>query len=964
MKYTIAITVNGEKFTLEVPPERTLLELLRNDLHLPGAKFGCGIGECGACTVIMDGRPVNSCLMLAVEADGHEFRTVEGETHGDLLSDLQQAFIDFGATQCGFCTPGMIVAARALLMHNPSPTREEITEAIAGNLCRCTGYAPIMDAIEAVARAAKNGGYKARALPPDTPLIGGGYPRVDAVEKITGTATFVHDMALPGMLHARMLVSPHASARIVRISVEKAKTMPGVRAVLTGRELSHKVGLYMQDKDILARDRVRYQGEPVAAVAAETEAQARAACAAIEVEYEVLKPVMDACESLDNPQTLVHEDLGSYSWMKGVFFPKPGTNIAHHQKIRKGDVDDGFKKADHIIEHEFDCVPVQHMAMETHAAIVQAKPGGNVDIITSAQSPFTVRNLFSHTFGIAHSKIRVRVPYVGGGFGGKAGIHLEPLIYCLSKKAGGRPVKLVCTREEEFHTIPSRQGLHTKIKTGVTRDGKITALDVKYVWDAGAYADYGVNIGRAAAYSGAGPYNVPNCKIDSFVVYTNKVFGTAYRGFGHLEVLWAVERNMDMIARQIGLTPLEIRLRNVLQPGDTTITGELFTDHHGRPDKCLEIAASEIGWAEGRAGWMPPAAGAKKARGIGLALLHKAPAMPTFTSCSAVIKFNEDASVNVLISGVDYGQGTYTALSQIAAEELKIPFEKVKVSWECDTDYTPYDWQTVASRFTVMGGNAVIEAARDCLRQFRRVASEVLRVPEDALICENSRVHVKGHPEQGIDYTKLVLGYVYPNGNSIGGPVIGRGRYIAQGLTNLDPETGQGLPALDWTYGAHAIEIEVDLETGEIVVPRMVSAFDAGRVINEQQCQCQAVGGIVQGLGSALCEKFVFSGDGRFLNANLKDYKVPTAHDIPPSIAVRFVETPFPGGPHGARGIAEHPMVSVPSAVGNALADATGVEVFSIPLDPESVFWALRRQLESQGVEKEDATSIPAGSKR
>ncbi|AXA37153.1 MAG: xanthine dehydrogenase family protein molybdopterin-binding subunit [Candidatus Hydrogenedentota bacterium] len=943
MNREITLTINGEKATLSVPPHRTLLELIRGELHLTGTKLGCGIGECGACTVIMNGEPVNSCLVLAAEADGAEIWTIESEAQGDTLSDLQQAFVDFGATQCGFCTPGMIMSARALLERNPSPTREEIAEAIAGNLCRCTGYEPIIEAIDAVARERRSGGYKPRtpALKPGE-YVGSGTPRVDAFEKVAGSAIYVHDMVLPGMLYARIKTSPYAAARIKAIHTEKAAAMPGVKVILTGKDLPPvKVGLYLQDKDILVREVVRFQGEPVVAVAAETEDIARAACDAIEVEYEPLEPVMDVEKAFEERERLVHPDLGSYSYMKGVFFPQPGTNIAHHQKIRKGNIDDGFAHADVVTEYEFWNPPVQHVAMETHTSIVQAKPEGKVDIISSAQSPYAVRNLFAHAFGIPHANIRVRVPYVGGGFGGKAGIHLEPLLYCLSKAAKGRPVKLTCTREEEFNTMPSRQGLKSVVKTGVTRDGKIVALKVRYLWDAGAYADYGVNIGRAAAYSGAGPYHIPNCWIDSFVVYTNKVFGTAYRGFGHLEVLWAIERNMDLVAKQLGMDPFEFRMKNVLRVGDTTITGEKITHHHGRPDKCLEIVAREIGWENRHQ--QPKQVAPNKLRGFGLALLHKAPAMPTFTSCSAIIKFNEDGSVNVLVSGVDYGQGTYTALAQIAADELKIPIEKVRISWDCDTDYTPYDWQTVASRFTVMGGNAVIQAARDCLNQMKNIASQVLRVPPDQLECADEKVYFRGNPDMAIPYRQLAIGYVYPNGNAIGGPVIGHGRYIAVGLTNLDPETGQGLPALDWTYGAHAAEIEVDIETGEIEVLRLISAFDAGKVINEQQCKSQIVGGVVQGLGSAMSEKFIFNEHGQFRNATFTDYKIPTARDIPREMKSFLVETPDAQGPYGARGIAEHPMVSIPSVIGNAIADATGVEMFEFPFLPETVYLALKR---------------------
>ncbi|MCK5800127.1 MAG: molybdopterin-dependent oxidoreductase, partial [Deltaproteobacteria bacterium] len=509
--------------------------------------------------------------------------------------------------------------------------------------------------------------------------------------------------------------------------------------------------------------------------------------------------------------------------------------------------------------------------------------------------------------------------------------------------AGGRPVKLTATREEAFNTLPSRQGLKSHIKTGVKEDGTITALEITYLWDAGAYADYGVNIGRAAAYAGAGPYHIPHCKIDSKVVYTNKVFGTAYRGFGHLEVLWGVERNLDLIAKDLGIDPVTIRQKNLLRIGDHTITGELFTEGHGRPDECLRLVKEAIDYAPQTAPKTPVKPHSGKLRAKGVAMLHKAPAMPTFTSCSATIKFNGDATITILISGVDYGQGTYTAVAQIAADELGIPVEKVKVPWDTDTDFSPYDWQTVASRFAVMGGNATIAAARDALAQIKDVAGQALGAPPELIDTGDSQAWVHGRREEtAIPYEKLVLGYVFPDGHAVGGPIIGRGRYIASGLTNLDPETGQGRPALNWTYGAHGIEIEVDTDTGAIRVIQIASAFDVGKVLNAQQIREQVIGGVIQGLGSAVSEKFIFDG-GRMLNASFVDYKLPTSKDLPLKMKQFFVETPHPQGPYGARGVAEHPMLSVPSALGNALAYATGVELFELPLDPERVYLALAK---------------------
>jgi len=443
-------------------------------------------------------------------------------------------------------------------------------------------------------------------------------------------------MVLPRMLHARLKLSPHASARIVAIDTEKARKLPGVRAVLTGADLPYKLGLYMVDKDILARDRVRHQGEAVAAVAADTVEQAEAAVRAIEVTYEPLPAVLDVHASLASGAPQVHPDLASYSWMKGVFFPVPGNNTAHHQKIRKGDVERGFAEADRVFTFEFRnrrCSTCPWRRTPPSPRLCRA---ASRDHHLGAVPLHRALALLPHFQGAARARCACACHNVGGGFGGKAGIHLEPLVYCLSKAAGGRPVKIIATREEEFNTLPSRQGLTSRIKTGVKKDGRLTALEIEFLWDAGAYADYGVNIGRAAAYAGAGPYVVPNCKLDSKVVYTNKVYGTAYRGFGHLEALWGIERNLDLIARALGVDPYEIRRKNLLRPGETTITGELFTQGHGRPDECLRLVKEAIGYdAKGRA-LKPVKPGSGKVRAKGLAMLHKAPAMPTYTSCSVV----------------------------------------------------------------------------------------------------------------------------------------------------------------------------------------------------------------------------------------------------------------------------------------------------------------------------------------
>ena len=774
--------------------------------------------------------------------------------------------------------------------------------------------------------------------------VGKRVPRVDGIEKVTGEAEYVQDMKLPGMLYGKLKTSIYAHATIKSIDISKAQALPGVKAIITGKEAYHKLGLYMVDRPILAVDKVRYYGEAVAAVAAVDIETAENAVNLIEVEYEPLPVVQDVEEAFKEGATLVHDHIEEYKWIENVYFPEPGTNIANHFKLRKGNTYEGFQKADLILENKFYQPQVLHVPLETHAVIAKWGSGDRIKIWSSAQSPFAVRDLFSVALGIPKQKIEVTIPYVGGGFGGKAGIHLEPLVGLLSKAANGRPVKLVATREEEVSTLPCRQGLVAKIKTGVTKEGKIVAEQIEYLWDAGAYADYGVNIGRASGYSGAGPYEIDNVKLDSYTIYTNHIFGTAYRGFGHAEFFWAIERQRELLAKALNMDSYEFRMKNLLKPNSKTITGEVVNENTGRVDKCLQIVAEKIEYNKTKTEEEKVReASTGKYRGKGIAVLHKAPAMPSFSATSAIIQMNEDGSVRLNVSGIDYGQGTYTALAQMAAEKLKLPIEKVKVVHESSTEAGPYDWQTVASRMLILAGNAVLDGCEDLLNQIMDISSIVLRAAKHELALGEGYVYVKQHPEERVTFEKLAIGYVYENGNSIGGPLIGRGKSIAQGLTFLDKETGQGRPGLDWTYGAHGVEIEVNVNTGEIEVLKIVSSFDVGHVVNEMLIKGQAVGGIMQGIGTALSETLLYNNEGKLLTRNFVDYKILTMQDLPKNIEVYFVETPQLDGPFGARGCAEHPMISITSAIGNALAAATGVELFEVPLNADRVYRALHK---------------------
>jgi len=773
-------------------------------------------------------------------------------------------------------------------------------------------------------------------------VVGTDVPRVEAVEKLTGDALYTGDLVLPGMLHAKVKQSPHARARILRIDTSRAEALPGVHAVLTGHELDYKLGLYVVDKDILAKDVVRHFGEAVAAVAAETLEIARAAVDLIEVEYEVLTPVLDPMEAIQDGAPLVHPDLGDYACVEAAFSPQPGTNVAHVQRVRKGDLEQGFAEAEWVVEREYTNPSVQHVPLETHVAVVQWKAGDQVTIWTSAQSPFTVRNLFCTAMRLPLNQVRVVVPHVGGGFGGKAGIHLEPLAACLSRKAGGRPVRLKATREEEFSLLPCRSALTYRIRTGVRADGTITAQQMTMYWDAGAYADYAVNVTRASGYSASGPYEIPHAQVDAYTIYTNKPYGTAYRGFGHVEFFWGLERHMELVAHAIGMDPLEFRRRNLLRPGSLTMTGERITEHTGDPRACLDSVAEAIGYGALTAEEAEHERATGRRIGKGVATLHKAPAMPSFTATAAVVKMNSDGTVVVNLALMEIGQGCNTAIAQIAAERLRFPVERVKVAVERDTDKDPYDWQTVASKGLILSGNATLLACDDLLRQAYEVAAQALRANVADLDHDADRVFVKHRPEASVTFPELSIGYAFPDGNGIGGPLVGVGRYIAQGLTNLDKETGQGLPALDWTYGAHGVVVDVDPDTGEFDVLAISSAYDVGRVVNPGLVRGQAIGGMVQGLGTALCEGYIYDEQGRLLNPSFTDNKIPTARDLPARIDTAVVETAQLDGPYGARGVGEHPMISVAPAIGNAIQQATGAELLHMPMRFEDVWRALR----------------------
>ncbi|MGC9469239.1 MAG: xanthine dehydrogenase family protein molybdopterin-binding subunit [Anaerolineae bacterium] len=766
--------------------------------------------------------------------------------------------------------------------------------------------------------------------------VGKSVPRVDAYEKVTGSAKYVDDMAFgPGLLYGKIVHSPIAHGLIKRIDASEALALPGVKAVVTGQDNPTSLGLYLKDRFIFAYDRVRYVGESVAGVVAISEEIAERAAELVHVEYEELPPVFDPYEGAKPDAPLLHPDLGDYEVVNFIF-PEPGTNISEHFKLRKGNIEEAWPQCAAIIEGTYRLPQIQHAPIETHVAVARWDPSDEITLWAASQSPFAQRDLLAQSLGIPHGNIRVISPYVGGGFGGKAGISIEANVVLMAKAVRGRPVKVRMTREEEFVATNVRQSLVGRFKIGCDSAGNLLAMEVAYYFGGGAYNDYGVNIARAAGYSCTGPYDVPNVKGDSYCVYTNHPIGSAMRGFGMPEIHWAIEQIMDELAAEIGMDAAEFRLRNCVRTGDTILTG--MTMPQVDLPACIDKVTAAVDWDKPVA----PSAPNKK-RGKGIAIMWKAPAMPPNPGSSAIVRFNEDATVNVYVGAQELGQGAFTVAAQMAAEALGVPYEWVRVSANpVDTKYSPYEWQTVASRITWSMGNAVRTAALEARQQILDTVAQYWDEDPDDLDIKNGVV-VSYRSEREQPLQNMVI-YGLPNENFEGwqgGPVVGKGKFMPTYVTGLDPETGQGTRAVvHYTVGAQAVELEVDTDTGQIEIIRIASAYDVGKAINPDLVMTQIEGGAVHGMSSAF-EALRFDHKGRPINGSFVDYKIATAVDAPKVIHGDIVETPLEDGPWGARGVGEHVMVQTAPAIANALYQATGIRFSDLPLSSEKVFLAM-----------------------
>jgi len=753
--------------------------------------------------------------------------------------------------------------------------------------------------------------------------IGADVPREDGREKSTGAARYATDFYPEDALHVRIVRSRRPHARIRSIRTENARRAAGVETIVTGRDYPDFYwGTFIRDQTLFAVDKVRYVGQPVAALAGGDGDALAEAGDLIEIEYEDLPAVFNAPDALSAGAPILHEDLGSYERVPGIVFPSPGTNVCNHFKLRKGNVEEGFDRADFVFEDAYRIPMVQHCPMEPHACVARFETGGKLTLHTSTQGPHLVRKQVAEALRLDPSQVRVVAPYCGGGFGGKISAVAEVLSASVALKLPGRPVRLIFDREEEFGSSFVRQEFYAEYKTGVMKDGVIMARRAKLIWDAGAYGDYEASVARTAGANAAGPYRIPNVWIDSYCVYTNKPVAGAFRGFGVSEVCFAYEQQLDRIAAALGMDPLEIRMKNAVREGDEHATGQVLKGVG--LDECLRRVSRALG-AIGDA--LDGSAGTKR-RGRGIACMTKSTVAGVQADAEIVVR--EDGSVLLKTSAMEHGQGAHTVLRQMAAEELGCDVADVVVD-AVDTDTSPYTSQTSASKTTFFDGNAVRMAAAEAKRQLLGRASRALEADPEDLSVEGGRVHARGAPGRSLSIAELVDGE---------GPIVARESFKLEDATGIDPETGQGKrPAAFQMYAAQGAEIEVDIETGRIEVLRLVAAHDVGRVIHPRGCEGQIEGALIQGVGTALFEELRCE-DGAPVNGNLGDYKIPCALDAP-RMGPILVEAAIPDGPWGAKGVGEPGLVPTAAAIGNAFFSATGRQLKALPFIPEKVLAAL-----------------------
>ena len=925
----ISLTVNGKQHRLSAKPGEMLASLLRERLNLTGTKIGCEEAECGTCTVLVDGEPVLSCVYPAARADGHEVLTIEGLAQNGKLHPLQEAFIQHGSVQCGFCIPGQLMTAYALLKRNPEPGPEEIRYALKDTLCRCAGYPTIENSIIAAAKSLKTGEAIA---PPKVQLsnekyrvIGQVVARPDALEKVTGQARFSDDFKFDGMLYASVKRAgiPHGILR--RLDISKARALPGVMAVLMADDIpgEHNHGLVVYDWPVLVNrgERVRYVGDAVAIVAAETQEIAEQAVGLIEAEFDLQPVISDAVQARQPESPNLH---------------KSG-NLLKHIKVRKGNMEQGFAEADVVMEHTFHTAITDHAFLEPECSIAVPLPNGRMEIYVGSQIPYQDREQVARILGWPEERVRVVGQLMGGGFGGKEDIAGQ-IHAAMLANVTGRPVKLLFDRHESLLVHPKRHATQIKVKIGAKKNGCLTAVETELYGDTGAYASLGEKVMTRATTHSAGPYEVPHVRADCYAMYTNNPPAGAFRGFGVTQSAFAVESMMDMLAEKLDIDRVELRRMNALHVGSVTNTGQVLRDSVGLTE-CIDKVEAEMRRLSGTQDpFKPrPVTGAVHlVRAWGFAAGYKNTGLGGGApdKSGAEVELYTDGSVEVRTSAAELGQGLVTVLRMIVAEELSIPPEQVRVL-VMDTDLTPDGGPTTASRQTYVTGNAARMAAQTLRAAMTSTLAEKYDQPPDKIRYIEGLAHVDGHT--------VALGDVAVEMKKSGQEPRALYEYWA-------PETkplGEGGDMhVAFSYAAQAAEVEVNTNTGEVRVLNVIAANDVGRIVNPLGLQGQVEGGVMMGLGNALTEHFIVE-EGRVITDHLARYRIPSIAHTPNIIPI-MVEHPTNEGPYGAKGVGE--IVSIPTtpAITNAIYNAVGVRVDNLPVDQEQILWGLQRAAEQK----------------
>ena len=919
----LLIWVNGNEKTVEINEGEMLADVLRYRLSLTGTKVSCNESECGVCTVLIDGLPVLSCNYPAQKADGKQITTIEGLAKNGKLHPIQEAFVKHGAVQCGFCTPGQIMTAAALLDETPEPSSAEIEYALTDTLCRCGAYPAILKAIQAAANNINHGipiDYPTLEYESDLEVVGRVIQRPEAAAKVSGEAIFTDDINLPGMLYGATLRAGIPHALVKKIDITKAKKLPGVHAVLTAADIPGRVnhGLVIQDWPALVGvgQKVRYVGDAVVIVAADSQAIAQGALDMVEVDYEPLPVVADPVKAKTPDAPKVHTD----------------GNLLKHIKVNKGDIEQGFKQSDVIYEETFFTPSYEHAFMEPECSIASLTEDGRIEIYVGSQIPYADREQVAAALDIPQTQVRVRGPLIGGGFGGKEDI-VGQIHAALLAQATHKPVKILYDRHESMLVHPKRHATQIKIKLGLKRDGTITAAQTELYGDTGAYASLGTKVmGRATTHS-TGPYIVPHVKIDCYAMYTNNPPSGAFRGFGALQAAFAIECMIDQVAEKMGLDPIELRRKNALRPDSITNTGQHLKDSVGLIE-CIDTTRAEMmKYTNGKDPFVSRlvdgSPGKRRAWGFAVAFKNTGLGEGAPDKAIAEVELLKDGSAEARISSAEIGQGLVTVLQMVTAQELGLPVERVRVLLS-DTDLTPDGGPTTGSRQTYISGNAVKLAASSLREAMQATLSERYDIAPQEIKFVEGLAQINGHE---VPYAKVV------------DLMKEEGREPKVLYEYWAPETyplGQaGDKHFAYSYAAQAVEIEVNLKTGQVQVLRVIGATDVGKAINPLGLQGQVEGGIIMGIGHALTEEFIVE-DGIVFTDHLARYRMPSIKHIPEEIKTIVVEHPTEDGPYGAKGVGEISTMPTPPAIINAIYNACGVRLNRLPVDQDNLSQQIR----------------------